>query len=137
MRSMRYFWRFIARYFAVSIMVFSALAITTAAIAQSARSPRRYKSEKKQAPAESPAQVPGQTPAHVPAEDRAQSPIQSPAQSEDSVKMEVDLVNVPVIASNGSDAYVYDLQKEDFTLTEDGVNQEIVFFGSVREPFHV
>ena len=129
MQSMRYF----ARYFAISIMAFSVLAITTAAIAQSARSPRRSQPMKKQAPAEPPVVAPA--PAQAPAQTPAQTP--APTQSEGTIKIDVDLVNVPVIASDRGDVYVYDLQKEDFTLTEDGVKQEIVFFGAVREPFHV
>jgi hypothetical protein len=64
-------------------------------------------------------------------------PSQPGAQTEDTIKIDVDLVNVPVVASDRNDVYVYDLRKEDFTLLEDGVKQEIVFFGTVREPFHV
>jgi Mg-chelatase subunit ChlD len=67
--------------------------------------------------------------------ERGQSP--APAPEQDTIKIDVDLVNVPVVASDRNDVYVYDLQKEDFTLLEDGVKQEIVFFGTVREPFHV
>jgi Mg-chelatase subunit ChlD len=70
-----------------------------------------------------------------------QTPTQKPSSpgqpAEESIKIESDLVNIPVIASDRNDVYVYDLQKENFTVTEDGVIQEIVFFGAVREPFHV
>src|SRR5262245_27369445 len=129
------------RYFAVLIVVSFALAITTGVIAQSARVPRKSRPEKKQAPSELPIQGPVQAPAQAPTETSKEAPTQAPIQSsspvENTIKIDVDLVNVPVIASNGSDVYVYDLQKEDFALTEDGVKQEIVFFGEVREPFHV
>ncbi len=56
---------------------------------------------------------------------------------DESIRIDVDLVNVPLVASDRNDAYVYDLRKEELTIYEDGVRQEIVFFGTVREPFHV
>ncbi|MDX2029767.1 MAG: VWA domain-containing protein [Blastocatellia bacterium] len=62
---------------------------------------------------------------------------QAPGKAEDSITIDVDLVNVPLVASDRGDVYVYDLRKEELTVFEDGVRQEIVFFGTVREPFHV
>src|SRR5262245_13133908 len=129
------------RYFAVLIVVSFALAITTGDIAQSVRVQRKSRPQKKQDPSAIPTEGQVQLPAEAATETSKEAPTQAPSQStspvENTIKIDVDLVNVPVIASNGSDVYVYDLQKEDFALTEDGVKQEIVFFGEVREPFHV
>lgn len=60
-----------------------------------------------------------------------------PAEQQDTIKIDTELVMVPVIASDRNDSYVPDLRKEEFTILEDGVKQEIAFFASVKEPFHV
>jgi Mg-chelatase subunit ChlD len=54
-----------------------------------------------------------------------------------AIKLEATLVTVPVIASDRDGRYIPDMRREDFTLHEDGVKQEIVFFGTVNEPVHV
>ena len=53
------------------------------------------------------------------------------------VKTDTNLVTVPVIAVNSDGIYVPDLTKADFGVNEDGVKQEISFFATVTEPFHV
>jgi hypothetical protein len=53
------------------------------------------------------------------------------------VKIDTNLVVVPVIASDRGDRYIADLKKEDFSIFEDGVEQEISFFETVTAPFHV
>lgn len=58
-------------------------------------------------------------------------------QGDQAVKLEATLVTVPVIASDRDEKYIPDMKLEDFTLHEDGVQQEIVFFATVNEPFHV
>jgi len=58
-------------------------------------------------------------------------------QHDQAIKLEATLVTVPVIASDRDGRYIPDMRREDFTLHEDGVKQEIVFFGTVNEPFHV
>jgi VWFA-related protein len=55
----------------------------------------------------------------------------------ETVKIETNLVTVPVIVSDHSDKYIADLKQEDFTVYEDGVKQEISFFETVTTPFHV
>ena len=56
---------------------------------------------------------------------------------EPPIKLEATLVQVPVVASNEGGRYVIDLKKNDFAVFEDGVKQEIEFFGSAEEPFNV
>lgn len=64
------------------------------------------------------------------------TPPQDPTQ-EQAVRLEATLVTVPVIASDRDGRYIPDMRRDDFSLQEDGVKQEIVFFATVSEPFHV
>jgi hypothetical protein len=62
-----------------------------------------------------------------------------PAEPEDidTLKTDTDLVTVPIIATDRSGLYITDLRQEEFKISEDGVPQEIAFFGKVAAPFHV
>ena len=62
-----------------------------------------------------------------------------PAEPQDieTLKTDTDLVTVPVVATDNGGLYIADLRQEEFTLTEDGVAQQIAFFGKVAAPFHV
>lgn len=62
-----------------------------------------------------------------------------PAEPEDieTLKTDTDLVTVPLIATDRGGLYVTDLLQEEFKISEDGVPQEIAFFGKVAAPFHV
>src|ERR1043165_5063985 len=62
---------------------------------------------------------------------------QKPSQDVDTIKIDTDLVTVPVIATDRNGTYVADLRQEEFALTEDGVAQQIAFFGKISLPFHV
>ena len=67
----------------------------------------------------------------------SEAPRPNEDQHDQAIKLEATLVTVPVIASDRDGRYIPDMRREDFTLHEDGVKQEIVFFGTVNEPFHV
>jgi Mg-chelatase subunit ChlD len=69
----------------------------------------------------------------------ASQPEQTPAEPQDidTLKTDTDLVTVPVTATDRNGVYIADLGKEEFAITEDGVPQEIAFFGKVSAPFHV
>jgi Mg-chelatase subunit ChlD len=69
--------------------------------------------------------------------DQKKNPGPPEAQKEEVLKFDTDLVTVPVIASDRADVYVPDLAKDEFTIYEDGVQQQIEFFAAVRTPFHV
>src|SRR5438128_616099 len=58
-------------------------------------------------------------------------------QDVETVKIDTNLVTVPVIASSRNNLYIADLKKEEFKVSEDGVAQEIAFFAAVSAPFHV
>jgi len=55
----------------------------------------------------------------------------------ETLKTEIDLVTVPLIATSRDGLYITDLRQEEFTISEDGVRQQITFFGKVAAPFHV
>jgi VWFA-related protein len=55
----------------------------------------------------------------------------------ETLKIDTNLVTVPVIARARNGNYIADLKKEEFKLTEDGVAQEIAFLASVDAPFYV
>jgi hypothetical protein len=55
----------------------------------------------------------------------------------ETLKTDTDLVTVPLIATNRDGHYITDLRQEEFTIAEDGVPQQIAFFGKVAAPFHV
>jgi Mg-chelatase subunit ChlD len=55
----------------------------------------------------------------------------------ETLKTATDLVTVPLIATSRDGLYITDLRREEFTISEDGVPQQIAFFGKVAAPFHV
>lgn len=61
-----------------------------------------------------------------------------PPQTEvETIKIDTNLVTVPVIASSRGGLYISDLRKEEFSLWEDGVAQQIAFLATVNAPFHL
>ena len=63
---------------------------------------------------------------------------QDPNRRDDApLRLETTLVQVPVIASSPGGRYITDLTRNEFTIFENGVKQEIEFFKSVEEPFNV
>src|SRR2546423_15064354 len=77
------------------------------------------------------AQVFAQTPAQKP-----QTETPPPDQDIEKLKIDTNLVTVPVIASSRTGTYMADLKKEEFKLSEEGVVKEIAFLASVDAPFH-
>ena len=70
----------------------------------------------------------------VPAEDEQKT---NEPKDVDVVKTDTDLVTVPVVATNRGGLYIPDLTKEEFSIAEDEVPQEIGFFAQTTAPFHV
>jgi VWFA-related protein len=60
-----------------------------------------------------------------------------PQDAVETLKIDTNLVTVPVIASSRAGAYISDLRKEEFKLWEDGVSQDIAFLATVNAPFHL
>jgi len=68
------------------------------------------------------------------------SPESSPSaeqQDVETLKIDTNLVTVPVIASSVDGTYLPDLQQSEFNISEDGLKQEVSFFATVNAPFHV
>ena len=55
----------------------------------------------------------------------------------DVIRVNTTLITIPVSAMDRDGRYVPNLQKEDFRIWEDGVEQEVAFFQSVDKPFSV
>lgn len=64
-------------------------------------------------------------------------PEATPPPDVDTLKIDTNLVTVPVIAASRTGSYIGDLKKEEFKLSEDGVPQEISFLASIDAPFYV
>src|ERR1041385_3441880 len=58
-------------------------------------------------------------------------------QDVEKITTDTDLVTVPLIANDSNGTYITDLRQEEFAIVEDGVPQQIAFFGKVAAPFHV
>jgi Mg-chelatase subunit ChlD len=106
------------------------LALATTAAAQSGRS-KQTGGEGKKNRTEA-GQPDAQSPAGSDADKGAQG-----TQETETIKVETNLVTVPVIASTRGGIYVPDMRQEEFTILEDGIEQKVSFFATVTEPFHV
>jgi hypothetical protein len=58
-------------------------------------------------------------------------------QDPDTLKIDTNLVTVPVIASSRPGSYIADLTKEEFKISEDGTAQQVAFLATVNAPFNV
>jgi Ca-activated chloride channel homolog len=56
---------------------------------------------------------------------------------DEPIKLQTTLVQVPVIVKDRGERYLTDLTKQEFKIFENGVEQEVTFFGTVEEPFNV
>ncbi len=70
------------------------------------------------------------------------SPASSPSSTEeqergDVVRIDTNLVTVPVSVLDRNGRYIPDLHREDFTIYEDGIEQEIAYFAAIEKPFTV
>jgi hypothetical protein len=80
--------------------------------------------------------VAAQVSAQTPGQQRTTTPPTPPTdQDVETLKIDTNLVTVPVIASSRDGKYIADLKKEEFSLAEDGAPQEISFLATVNAPF--
>ena len=125
-----------ALWLAASIL---ALILAISVTAQSGRGSQKSSETKKPSPAEAPP-TPSEAKKPAQAEEKpaqAEAERRDDQQNPEALKIETSLITVPVIASDRNDVYVPDLRQDEFTLYEDGVKQELVFFAAIKEPFHV
>jgi len=73
----------------------------------------------------------------MPAGAQQDRPKKPTSQDDEPITLNTTLVQVPVVVSERGGRYVSDLTRNEFTIFEDGVKQNIEFFGSVEEPFSV
>jgi hypothetical protein len=66
-----------------------------------------------------------------------QMPPPEEPQNIETVKTDTDLVSIPVIATDSNGKYVGDLLQSEFSIFEDGVQQQVAFFAKTSVPFHV
>ena len=59
------------------------------------------------------------------------------SQQVDTLKIDTNLVTIPVIATDAGGLYVADLRQDEFSVYEDDVKQNIAFFATVNAPFQV
>lgn len=64
-------------------------------------------------------------------------PADSTGDDEDIVKVETNLITIPVSVYERSGNYVSNLKQDDFKIFEDGKEQEIAYFGRSEQPFTV
>jgi VWFA-related protein len=119
----------------VSLVLALACCLLPSAFNVSAQVGRRF-------PGSEPAKKKQETPAEAkPAETPKPQSQESEAEQEvddgEAVRVETNLVTVPVIASDQGGRYVPDLKAEEFTVSEENAEQKVVFFATVSEPFSV
>ncbi len=115
------------------------MALAIAAVSQTRSRPHRRVSPGVAAKPQPKAQpTPPLTPEPTPEPAAEPSPELSPAQEQvETVKIDTNLVTVPVIATTIEGNYIPDLRQEEFSISEDGENQQVAFFATVSAPFHV
>jgi Ca-activated chloride channel family protein len=62
---------------------------------------------------------------------------QQPKSGDQTIRLNVEMVSLPVVVTNREGVRILDLQKEDFQIFEDGIAQEIAGFGLTDEPVSV
>lgn len=58
-------------------------------------------------------------------------------ESEEALKVETNLVSIPVSVYDRNGLYIPNLRQSDFVIFEDGAEQEIAYFGTTEKPFTV
>lgn len=56
---------------------------------------------------------------------------------DETIKVETDLITIPVSVFDRAGLYIPNLHRSDFKIFEDGVEQEIAYFGTTDKPFTV
>ena len=59
-----------------------------------------------------------------------------PAATEETLKLNATLVQIPAIVTDRAGAIITDLAQKDFAVFEDGKRQEISLFAALKQPFH-
>jgi hypothetical protein len=84
-----------------------------------------------------PRQVGEATPKQSPSASSDQKSRTEAGQDLDVVRIDTNLVTVPVSVVDRDGRYISDLQRQDFQIAEDGIEQEVAYFITVEKPFTV
>lgn len=68
--------------------------------------------------------------------DSQKTPAQT-SEEDETIKVETNLVTIPVSVTDRSGFYITDLSQKDFKIFEEGVEQEVAYFGASEKPFTV
>jgi len=79
----------------------------------------------------------GQSESAQPQQRSQESGQQSGGSKDETIRLDATLVNLPLLVSDRSGRFIPQLSKRDFEIYEDGVKQEIAFFGNEEVPFNV
>lgn len=60
-----------------------------------------------------------------------------PVDTPQAIRVQVEMVSIPVVATDQTGNHIRDLKKDDFRIFEDGVPQEVSGFAAVEEPISV
>jgi VWFA-related protein len=63
--------------------------------------------------------------------------VEAAEDDEEAIKVETNLITIPVSVYERSGVYVGDLRQSDFKIFENGEEQEIAYFGATSQPFSV
>ncbi len=112
------------------IAVIAAVSCVLAVPAQSGRSQSQTDGKANKKPAEPPP-TPVPTPKVVPSDDK------NVADDGEIIKVNTQLVSIPVRVMDKSGRFIGGLKQENFRVIEDGIDQEIALFSNENEPFTV
>jgi Ca-activated chloride channel homolog len=65
------------------------------------------------------------------------TPTSETTNDEEAIKVETNLITIPVSVYERSGVYIGGLRQSDFKIFEDGKEQEIAYFGTTEQPFSV
>jgi Ca-activated chloride channel homolog len=94
-------------------------------------SPNQTKDKNKKKETTTKEKTTSETPTPAPTSDAAA------VNEEDAIKVETNLITIPVSVYERSGVYVSGLRRADFKIFEDGKEQEIAYFGATEQPFSV
>src|ERR1700730_16723191 len=80
---------------------------------------------------------PQKRPTTAPAQPAPEATPPPSSPEDETLKIDTNLVTIPVIVMDRNGLYLPDVQQDEFTIFEDGQKQNIAFFSKVSAPFHV
>jgi uncharacterized protein YegL len=117
-------------------LIISVCLAVAAAVAPQTHSGQRRSSRPVVKPQPEYQPTPPVTPEPSPEPTSEPTPVEE-VQEAETLKINTNLVTVPVIATTIEGNYIPDLRQDEFSVLENGDKQEVAFFATVSAPFHV